>query len=457
MTRVDLIVRNATVVTSRGRGAWDIAATDGRIVAIGERGALSMTPDHEVDATGRFVLPGIIDGHVHFRDPGLTHKEDLESGSRAAVMGGVTTVLDMPNTLPPTDSVAHARDKAARVAGRSWCDVGLIGLVAGENLDELGPMAGSGLIVGFKAFLGTTTGDLSRPTDGALLDAMHVIASLGMRLGVHAEDDEIIAHETSRLRAAGRTDPLAHVESRPVLAEVESIQRVGLFAAHTGCAVHVFHVTSRQGLDMVDRWRSAGVDMTTEATPHHCFLGAEDMATLGAIMRINPPVRHRAEGHGEALVAGLASGRVTGIGTDHSPHTREEKLHADIWRSVSGFAGVETSVPLFLKHAVHAGRMTLEQYARASSEGLARAWGLYPRKGAIQVGADADLTIVDLDAEGVIREADLHGRSGLTPFEGQRTRGVPVATIVRGRVVMLEGELVGEPSGALVGHSATLG
>jgi len=450
MTRVDLIVRNGTVVTSRGRGAWDVAASDGRVVAIAARGTLSLAADHEVDATGRFVLPGVIDGHVHFRDPGLVHKEDMESGSRAAVMGGVTTVLDMPNTLPPTDSVARARDKAARVEGRAWCDVGLIGLVAGGSLDELSPMAGSGLVVGFKAFLGTTTGDLSRPTDGALLDAMRVVASVGMRLGVHAEDEEVIAHETARLRAAGRTDPLAHVESRPVIAEVESVQRVGLFAAHTGCPVHVFHVTSRQGLDMVDRWRSEGVDMTTEATPQHCFLGAEDMATQGARLRINPPVRHRAEGHGEALLAGLASGRVTGIGTDHSPHTREEKLHDDIWRSVSGFTGVETAVPLFLTHAVRARRMTLEQYVRASSEGLARAWGLYPRKGDIRVGADADLTIIDLDAQGVIREADLHGRSDLTPFEGQPTTGRPVATIVRGRAVMLDGQLMGEPSGMLV-------
>lgn len=457
MRRVDLIVRNGTVVTSHGRAAWDLAASGGRLVAIAERGTLAMSAEHEVDATGRFVLPGVIDGHVHFREPGLTHKEDLGSGSRAAVMGGVTTVLEMPNTVPPTDSVAHARDKARLIEGRAWCDVGLIGLVTGEGTDELRAMAASGLVVGLKAFLGTTTGELARPTDGALLDTMRVVASLGMRLGVHAEDDEIVAHETARLRAAGRTDPLAHVESRPVIAEVESVQRVGLFAAHTGCPVHVFHVTSRQGLDMVDRWRAAGVDMTAEATPQHCFLGAEDMARLGAILRINPPVRHRAEGHGEALLAGLASGRVTGIGTDHAPHTREEKLHEDIWRSVSGFAGVESSVPLFLTHAVHAGRMTLEQYVRASSEGLARAWGLYPRKGAIRVGSDADLTIIDLDRPGVIEEARLHGRSPLTPFEGQTTIGAPVATIVRGRVVMLDGELVGEPSGALVGPASTPG
>lgn len=450
VTKVDLIVRNGTVVTATGRGAFDIAASDGRISAIAARGALAVRADQELDATGRFVLPGVIDGHVHFREPGLTHKEDLGSGSLGAVMGGVTTVLEMPNTLPPTDSVAHARLKVDALVGRSWCDVGLFGVVVGERTDPIRPLAESGLVVGFKAFLGTTTGALARPPDGALLDAMREVRALGMRLGVHAEDDEIVGREVARLRAAGRTDPLAHVESRPVIAEVESIGRVGLFAQHTGCPVHVFHVSSREGLAMVDRWRALGVDMTTEATPQHCFLGAEDMARLGSRMRINPPVRARAEGHGDVLLAGLASGRVTGIGTDHSPHLREEKLHADIWAAASGFTGVETSVRLFLTHGVHAGRMTLEQYARASSEGVARAWGLYPRKGAIAVGSDADLTIVDLEREGPIEGAQLHGRSDVTPFEGVRTRGAAVATIVRGRIVMLDGEVVGEPSGALV-------
>jgi dihydroorotase (multifunctional complex type) len=311
-------------------------------------------------------------------------------------------------------------------------------------------MAEAGLVVGFKAFLGPTTGGIGRPEDGALLDAMREIASMGMRLGVHAEDGEIVEHEVARLRAAGRTDALAHVESRPVIAEVESIQRVGLFAQATRCPVHAFHVSSRDGLDMIDEWRARGVDYTAEATPHHCYLGAEDMRELGSRMRINPPIRLRSEGHGDALVAGLASGRVTGIGTDHAPHTPGEKLHDDIWHAASGFAGVETSLRLFLTHGVHAGAMTLEQYVRASSEGPARTWGLYPRKGAIEVGSDADLAIVDLEREDTIEEARLHGRNPLTPFEGQRTRGAAVATIVRGRVVMRDGELVGSPGGALV-------
>jgi len=450
MTTSDLVVRNGTVVTARGRAEADVAVRDGRIVAIAGRGRLGMNGHEEVDASGRFVLPGIVDGHVHFRDPGLTHKEDIESGTRGAVMGGVTTVLDMPNTLPPTDSVEHARLKADRVAGRAWCDVGIVGLVADRNLGELRPMAESGLVIGFKAFLAATTGDLARPRDGSLLDAMRAIAGVGMRLGVHAEDDEIVAHEVARLRAEGRIDALAHVESRPVIAEVESIERVGSLARATGCAIHVLHVSSKPGLDAIDRCRALGVDMTSEATPHHCFLGAEDMAGLGARLRVNPPVRHRSEGHGDALLDGLASGRVTAIGSDHAPHARDEKLDDDIWQAASGFTGVETALPLFLAYGVHAGRLTLEQYVGASSEGPARVWGLYPRKGAIAVGSDADMAIVDLDRPGVIEGSMLHGRSDLTPFEGWPTRGAVVGTILRGRVVMSDGELLGTPSGRLV-------
>jgi len=179
------------------------------------------------------------------------------------------------------------------------------------------------------------------------------------------------------------------------------------------------------------------------------------MRTLGSMLRMNPPVRE--PGHGDALVQGLVEGRVNAIATDHSPHTKEEKLNDDIWKAISGFAGVEISVRLFLTYAVNAGRMTLQQFVRASSEGPARTWSLYPRKGAIRLGSDGDLTIVDLDREGVIREADLHGKNNPTPFDGHKTRGLAVATIVRGRIVMRDGELIGAPSGRIVSPASAEG
>jgi len=443
MDDFDLIVRNGTIVTGTRRREVDIGVHDGRISAIVRRGGLGGTGAEEIDATGRYVLPGVIDGHVHFREPGMEHEEDWLTGSRAAVMGGVTTVLDMPNTVPPTSSPEAARAKQELAEAKSYCDFGLIGLLASDNVDQLLPMAEQGLVVGFKAFLGTTIGGIPAPHDGALLDGMREIAKAGLRLGFHAENNDIVANEMRKLQGQGRNDALAHVESRPVIAEVESIQRMGLFARHTGCKVHIFHLSSRDGLETIDEWRDKGVDFTCETAAQYCFLTSADMRELGSILRVNPPVREA--GHGDALVDGLADGGVNSIATDHAPHTRKEKLNPDIWKALSGFAGVETSVRLFLTYGVNAGRMTLEQFVRASSEGPAKTWSMWPRKGALEVGSDADITIVDLDKEGVIREADLHGKNNINPFEGHTTRGMAVATIVRGNVQMRDGELTGEP------------
>ena len=398
MADFDLVVRNSTVVTSNRRREVDIGVIDGRIASISRRGGLSGTGDEEIDATGRYVIPGVIDGHVHFREPGMEYKEDWLTGSRAAVMGGVTTVLDMPNTIPQTSTPEGARVKQELAEAKSYCDFGFIGLLVSENVDQLIPMAEQGLVVGFKAFLGITIGGTPAPNDGAILDGMKAIQSLGMRLGFHAENNDVMANEIRKLQELGRNDPLAHVESRPVIAEVESIQRMGLFAKHTGCKVHIFHLSSMQGLEMIDEWRYKGVDFTCETGAHYCFLTSANMKELGPILRINPPVREA--GHGDALVAGLADGRVSMIATDHSPHTRKEKLNPDIWKAISGFAGVETSVRLFLAYAVNTGRMTLEQFVRVSSEGPAKTWSMWPRKGALEVGSDADFTVIDLEKEG---------------------------------------------------------
>jgi allantoinase len=388
----------------------------------------------------------LIDPHVHFREPGLAYKEDWESGSQAAVMGGVTTVLDMPNTVPPTDTAARFAAKLALIQGRAYCDYGLFGLLGQANLAELGPLTEQGAI-GFKCFLGRSTGDILPPDDGTLLAALARVAELDRRCAVHAENDAILEYTTRELRQAGRTDPLAHVLARPIVAEEESIQRVGLFAARTGARVHILHLSSTAGLAAIERWRAQGVDLTCEVTPHHCFLSADDMVRLGSIVKINPPVR--LSGHGAALLAAAAAGRVDAIATDHAPHTAEEKLRTPIWDAVSGFAGVELSLRLFLTYAVHPGRLTLEQLVELMAAGPARVWGL-PRKGAIRVGADGDLTIVDLDRTDTIAAARLHGKNNLTPWEGRATRGAVVATILRGRPVVVDGQLRGEPRGELV-------
>lgn len=446
MERVDLVVRNGTVVTSTATFAADLAIANGVFVEIAAPGQLQAAADEEYDATGKHVLPGVIDGHVHFREPGLEYKEDFGTGTRAAVMGGVTTVIDMPNTLPTTSTPEYVEQKKRLAEEKAYCDVGLLGLVVQENVDQLVPMARAG-VTGYKCFLGETIGNIPAPDDGMLLDAFEQVKRAGLRIGFHAENNQIMQHRIRQLKAAGRTDPLAHVEARPVIAEVESIQRMALFAQYVGTKIHIFHLSSRQGLETIDTWRARGVDITTETGAHYCFLSSDDMRTLGAMLRMNPPVRE--PGHGDALLRGLVEGRVNSIATDHSPHTREEKLNDDIWKAISGFAGVEVSVRLFLTYAVNAGRMTLQQYVRVSSEGPARTWGLYPRKGAIQIGSDGDLTILDLQREGAIDSARLHGKNNITPFDGHRTRGEAVATVVRGQLMMRDGELVGRPAGRM--------
>jgi dihydroorotase len=441
----DLLIANGTVVTPASTYVADVGIRGESIAAVAEPGRLHAS--NLLNAEGRYVLPGVIDAHVHFREPGLEYKEDFGTGTRAAVMGGVTTVLDMPNTLPPTSTAERLHLKRALAEAKAYCDVGFYGLLAHDNVGELAGMAEAG-VVGFKCFLGQSTGNIPAPDDGRLLEALSVVARLDMRCGFHAENDAILQHLVAVLQSEGRTDALAHLESRPEVAEVEAIQRAALFAAIAGARIHIFHVSSAGGLAMVEAWRRKGVDITCEVTPHHCFLSADAMRALGSLVRINPPVRE-AE-HARRLLDALAAGGIDYFATDHAPHLASEKLHANIWEAVSGFGGVELSLRLFLTLGVNTGRLTLQDLVRATSERPARTWGLFPRKGSLEVGADADVTIIDLDVRDVIEASRLHGKNNLTPFEGLLTRGAATATIVRGKVVMQDGELLGAPGGRMV-------
>jgi dihydroorotase (multifunctional complex type) len=440
MAAYELVVANGTLVTPRGETRADLGVRDGRIAAIGDlaRETSGSEAAQTFDARGLYVLPGVIDEHVHFREPGLTEKEDIHSGSRAAVMGGVTTVLDMPNTLPPTDSAERVADKRERIRGRAYCDIGLFGLLsASSDVDELL----DGGVVGLKCFLGPTTGDLPPPDDAAVLRGLRQAAARGARVGFHAEDDALVQAATRGVRESGRTDPLAHVDARPIEAEVTAIERVARLAARADAAVHVFHLSTADGLRVLEAWRRRGLDITCEVTPHHLFLTSTDMERIGPLARINPPLRPA--GHAEALLEALREGRIDCVGTDHAPHTAAEKLRQSIWDVPSGFGGVEISVRLLLT----LGGLSVSQLAAVTSEGPARVWGLAPRKGALEIGADADLTLVDLFRDGVIEPSMLHGKHNLTPFAGQRTRGAPVATVLRGEVIVRHGALLDPPRG----------
>jgi dihydroorotase len=438
----DLCLRNSTLVTPDGVRPGHVAVEGGQIAAILEPGAEAPPARQTLDCRGLHVLAGVVDSHVHFREPGLSYKEDWDSGSRAAVCGGVTTVLDMPNVQPPTRDPAALASKLAHARGRSFVHFGLYGVIADDGAAAVEPLARAG-VVGFKVFLGETVGGIPSPDDGALLAAMRAVAAAGLRVGVHAENNALLRWFGAQVRASGRRDPLAHPASRPVIAESEATSRAILLAAEAGCPLTVHHVSCAPAAEHVARARARGQDVVGETCPQYLLLTAAEMERLGPLMKINPPVRE--PGHDRALWAALREGALGVVASDHSPHTLSEK-QGDIWQAAAGWPGVETLLPLMLTAAAE-GRCTLPEVARWLCEAPAKTWGLWPRKGNLAAGADADLAVCDLGYRGRLQAEALHSKHRFTAFAGRELRARVVATIVAGEVAMRDGEVLGAPRG----------
>lgn len=438
----DLLITGGTVVNETSRFVADVAVKDGVIVFVGHP-ALAPRATRTLDARGRFVLPGAIDVHTHIREPGMTHKEDWTTGTRAAAAGGVTTIFDMPNTDPPVwslDALAMKREAAERQA---MVNFGLYGLLDERALDAIEPLSNAG-VIGFKLFLGNTTGNLPAPNDGAVLEGFEILAELGLRCSIHAENSPILFWRENRMKAAGRDDAFAHLSARADIAAIESLNRSIVLSEWTGARIHIVHESCMRSIPIIRDAKARGVPMTVETGPQYLLIAAEDLTgDKGRIARLNPPIREGRQR--EPLLHALLDGTIDMIGTDHAPHAMAEKQRSSFWDNACGFPGVETSMRLMLT-LVHEGRMTMEQYVRMASAAPAKAFGLYPRKGVVQPGADGDLAVIDPGARGIIRGADLHSeRSRFTPFEGMETVGSPVATIVRGRIVMQDGKVLDAP------------
>jgi dihydroorotase len=441
-TRLDLAITGGTVVTPDWVGRADIGIRGERIAAIAEPGTLPPATE-TLDATGLHVLPGAIDVHVHFRVPGMGHKEDWDTGTAAAAMGGVTTVFEMPNTVPPTGTPAALSQKF-ELARSARVDFGLYGLLAEDTVDQLEALIAGGAAA-FKCFMGNTTGNLPAPSTGAMLEAFEIIAKHGHRIALHAETASIMAWRQAKLMAAGRHSPRDHLAARPAIVAVEAVGRAAALAEWTGARVHVLHISSADELRPLRDAQQRGVDITGETCPCYLMLDTDDYARLGPLIKVNPPVRE--PHHKVALWQALADGTIGLIATDHAPHTPDEKLRENIWQADAGFPGVETQMPLMLT-AVNAGRLSLQQYVRVAAQNPAIAYGLYPRKGSVSVGADADLAIVDMSLEADIDQARLHSeRARITPFHGVRVKGLPIHTLVRGVFVMKQRRLVAESLG----------
>jgi dihydroorotase len=422
----DLVIKGGTVVNHAGEGLADIGLRDGRIAEIGliaERLA-----GETIDATGLHILPGVIDTQVHFREPGLEHKEDLESGSRSAVLGGVTAVFEMPNTRPPTTSAEALAAKVAAATERMYCDFAFFVGATRDNVDELGTLELLPGVAGVKVFAGSSTGDLLVDDEETLA---RILATISRRAAFHSEDE---ARLRERIKLQREGDPASHSEWRDAGAALASTERLLRLARRAGKRVHILHVSTGEEMALLALHKDVA---SVEVTPQHLTLAAPDAyAALGTKAQMNPPLRDRY--HQERLWWGLSQGVVDVLGSDHAPHTLEEKAKP-YPATPSGMPGVQTLVPVMLDH-VSAGRLSLARFVDLTSAGPQRLFGI-AGKGRIAVGYDADFTIVDLKAERVVEDAWIGSKCGWTPFTGRKLRGWPVGTLVRGQLAMWHGEL----------------
>jgi len=431
MAHYDAIFKNGTLVNQDGTHAADIGVTGGRVAALGDLSSASAA--QTLDCRGLHILPGVIDTQVHFREPGLDHKEDLQSGSLSAVMGGVTGVFEMPNTSPLTTTREAFEDKIARATGRMHCDFAFYIGGTHENVGELHELEKLPGCAGIKVFMGSSTGSLLVADDDGVAA---ILAAITRRAAFHSED-EFRLEERKQFRVPG--DPSSHPLWRDAQAALQCTERLVRLARAAGKRIHVLHVSTAEEMAfLVDHKDVASV----EVTPHHLTLDETAYARLGTYVQMNPPVRDRA--HREAVWAGVANGVADILGSDHAPHTREEK-DKPYPQSPSGMTGVQTLVPVMLDH-VNAGRMSLERFVDMTSAGPNRLFGI-AGKGRIAAGYDADFTIVDLKRRETITDSWIASKAGWTPYDGVSVTGWPVGTILRGKTVMWQGELVTASTG----------
>jgi dihydroorotase len=428
----DLVLKNGTVVTPESEGKCAIGVKAGRIAALGDI-ADSMAGE-VIDCQGLHILPGVIDTQVHFREPGMEHKEDLETGSNAAVLGGVTAVFEMPNTIPQTVTEHALADKLARAKGRMSCDHAFFIGGTAENCEILGDLERLSGCCGVKVFMGSSTGNLLVADDLTLAE---ILKRIKRRAAFHSED-EMRLIERKLLAEPGK--PETHPVWRDEEAAMKSTQRLVTLAEKYQAKIHVLHVTTEQEINYLSKRKKFA---TMEVTPHHLSLHApECYRRLGTRAQMNPPVRGLE--HQQALWAGITGGIVDVLGSDHAPHTVEEK-NKTYPQSPSGMPGVQTLVPLMLD-AVNKGKLSLKRFVELSSEGPCRIYDI-KNKGRIAEGHDADFTIVDLKRRQTITNQWIASRCGWTPYDGLEVTGWPVGTIIRGQKVMWEGEIVTKGAG----------
>lgn len=459
----DHVIKNGMIVDSKEIFQGNIYIKDEKIAAI-SRNELAGEAGEITNAEGKYVLPGLIDVHVHSRDGenGATYKEDFYHSSMSAAIGGLTTVFEMPNSNPAIYNVENLEKQIKHLTPQAFVDFAIWGLCLGNlNIGELKKLSDAG-VVAFKFFWGYAIDSKAyqliynyKPGmenaipplgDGEIYQMFQKIAETGKIIAIHAENFDLIQTLTKEVEKSGDKSYAAFLKGRPNIAEETIIQTAISFAKDTGARLHILHLAAKEGVDLIKGAQEKGCQVTGETCSHYLCLCDEDYERVGSLIKVYPPVRTRKDQ--EELWRGIETGILSLVSSDHAPHTEEEKK-GDLWTSPAGMASIETLAPLMINE-VSKGRITINQLVSILSENPAKMFGLYPEKGSLQIGTDADITIIDMDKKYTIKKEKLHSKSKVTPFDGFDIEGAPVQTIVRGRTIAKDGELVSEPVGKFI-------
>jgi len=462
--RWDHVIRGGIVVTPSGSNRADIYVKDGKIAAL-SAAELPGEAAEVTDASGKYILPGFIDTHIHSRDgaQGLREKEDFLHSTAAAACGGVTTVCEMPNCYPPVYNAQRLRELVACITPKAHVDFGVWGLCLGDlNSRDIEGLAEAG-VMGFKFFWGyaihsktyqliynyrSDMEDVIPPLEnGDVFRIFRDVGKTGRIMAIHAENFDLIRVLTAEVLAAGGSSYADLLRTRPAVSETTVIATAIALAQEAGVPLHILHVAAGPDVDVIRRARADGLHVTAETCPHYLALTDADAARCQAVMKTYPLVRTQADQ--EQIWQGLRDGTIDSVCSDHAPHLESEKAKG-VWEAPAGISGVETS-SLILLDAVSKGKLTLCDVARVFSEAPARLMGVYPRKGSVRVGTDADLAVVDMEKGGVFHKEQMHSVVKMSPYDGMYFQGRVVRTILRGRTVAVDGEMTdGAPSGAFL-------
>ncbi len=457
----DHIIKNGTIVDTKESFKANIYIKDGKIVSVSseelEGDAIEVT-----DAKGLYVLPGLMDTHVHSRDGGATHKEDFFHSTQAAAAGGLTTIFEMPNAIPAINSVENLNKQLENLLPKAHVDFAMWGLCLGDlNKDEIKKLDEAG-VVAFKFFWGYainsktyglvynyTPGDtdvIPPLKDGEVYEIFKEVAKTGKLIAIHAENADMIQTFTKQVMESGDKSYEAFLNTRPNICEETITQTAISFSKHTGARLHLLHMSDGDSVESVKQAQEKDYSVTAETCPHFLFLSNEDFDNIGPMMKVYPPIRYKKDQ--EKLWEGIQDKVITMVCSDHAPHTTEEKT-GDLWSIPAGMCGVETLAPLMID-AVSKGKISIHDLVGLLSENPAKLYGIYPEKGSLQVGTDADLTLVDFNKKYVLDKEKLHSKSKVTAYDGFELMGAPVGTIVRGITVMKDGEISSKPIGQFI-------